>query len=194
MALTVWLAGPLTQFAGWVELLSDEPVRAERELRWGYEKLHEIGESSWLSTVAAILAESVYAQGREREAEELARESEESAGAEDAYSHALSRSVRAKILARRGAADAAVGLARESVVLADTTDFLHLRWHARMSNAHVLQTVGNVPEAKRVAQEAMRLAREKGSPVGVGVAHGLLETLEAGERETGRVSASPGFE
>ena len=102
--------------------------------------------------------------------------------------------MRAKILARRGAADAAVELARESVILADTTDFLHLRWHARMSSARVLQTVGNVPDAKRVAQEAMRLARDKGSLVGVGAAHGLLETLEAGERGAGRVSASPGVE
>jgi class 3 adenylate cyclase len=180
VALTVWLAGPLTQFAGWIELLSGEPVRAERELRWGYEKLHEIGESSWLSTVAAILAESVYAQDREQEAEELTLQSEESAGAEDAYSHALSRSVRARILARRGTADAALRLARESVALADTTDFLHLRWHARMSNVDVLQMVGNIPDARWVAQEAMRLAEQKGSVVGVDAARDLLETLEAG--------------
>ena len=40
----------------------------------------------------------------------------------------------------------------------------------------------------------MRLAREKGSVVGVGAARGLLEALEAGERGAGRVSASPGVE
>ena len=71
VALTVWLGGPLAQFAGWVELWAGDPERAERELRQGYEALSEIGEASWLSTVAAILAESVYAQGREAEAEEL---------------------------------------------------------------------------------------------------------------------------
>ena len=182
VALSVWLAGPLTQFSGWVELMSGDAARAERELRWGYEKLHEIGEASWLSTVAAILAESVYAQGREAEAEELTRESEESAGADDAYSHALLRAVRGKILARRGGAPGAVQCASEAVRLADSTDFLHLRWHARMSNATVLQMIGNAPDAKLAAQAAMRLAGQKGSVVGVDAARTLLEALEAGER------------
>ena len=91
LALTVWLAGPLAQFAGWVELLSGEPVRAQSVSSAGDTRSCTRSASRrWLSTVAAILAESVYAQGRETEAEELARESEESAGAEDAYSHALS--------------------------------------------------------------------------------------------------------
>jgi len=178
VALTVWLAGPLAQFAGWIELLSGEPAGAERELRWGYEKLHEIGEWSWLSTVAAILAESVYAQGRADEAQHLTRESEDSAGAEDAYSHALLRGVRAKILAGRGEVDAARRLAGESVALADTTDYLHLRWQTRMSSAHALRIVGSVSDAKRVAEEAKRLAEQKGSVVGAGAARAFLATLE----------------
>ena len=178
VALTVWLAGPLAQFAGWIELLSGEPAGAERELRWGYEKLHEIGEWSWLSTVAAILAESVYAQGRADEAQHLTRESEDSAGAEDAYSHALLRGVRAKILAGRGEVGAARRLAGESVALADTTDYLHLRWQTRMSSAHALRIVGSVSDAKRVAEEAKRLAEQKGSVVGAGAARAFLATLE----------------
>ena len=39
IALTVWLSGPLAQFAGWVELLADDALAAERELRWGFDKL-----------------------------------------------------------------------------------------------------------------------------------------------------------
>ena len=54
---------------------------------------------------AALLAEAVCRQGRDDEAERLALASEESAGAEDAYSHALVRSVRAKVLAQRGEAE-----------------------------------------------------------------------------------------
>ena len=109
-----------SQFAGWVELLAGDPVAAERHLRWGYEKLNEIGELSWLSTTTALLAEAVYLSGRSEEAEELTRASEEYAGAEDSYSHALLRNVRAKVLARRGVAEGAEarggGLDRESVV------------------------------------------------------------------------------
>jgi hypothetical protein len=189
--LTVWLAGPLTQFAGWVELMSGDPVRAEQELRWGYDKLLEIGEASWLSTVAAILAESVHAQGRDAEAEELTLESEASAGAEDAYSQALLRSVRAKVVARRGSTDTALELARDSVAFADTTDFLHLRWYARMSNASVLQVAGDTPGASRLAQDALSLATQKGSVVGVKAARALLAGLEAEARGAGRLGARP---
>jgi hypothetical protein len=64
----------------------------------------------------------------------------------------------------------------------------------RISNADVLQMVGNVPDAKRVAQEAMRLARQKGSVVGVDAARDLLEALEAGKPGAGRLSAAPRVE
>ena len=77
--MTVWLAGPIAQFAGWVELLAGDFAKAERELRWGYDTLTAIGELSWLSTVEAILAEALYDQGRHDEAEQLTRASEESA-------------------------------------------------------------------------------------------------------------------
>jgi hypothetical protein len=69
VALTVWLAGPLTQMAGWVHILAGDPASAERDLRWGATKLREIGELSWLSTVAGILAEAAYAQSRYDEVE-----------------------------------------------------------------------------------------------------------------------------
>ena len=98
VALTVWVAGPLAQFSGWVELLADDPAAAERELRWGYDTLGEIGGLGWLSTVAGLLGEALCAQGRYDEAEELTTVTEESADAEDAYSQALWRSVRAKAL------------------------------------------------------------------------------------------------
>src|SRR6185295_5549188 len=98
VALTPWLAGPLAQFAGWAELLAGNPVAASRELRWGYDTLHEIGELSWLSTITAMLAEALYAQGRDEEAQRLADESAVSAGAQDAYSHVLSAGVGAKLL------------------------------------------------------------------------------------------------
>jgi hypothetical protein len=68
----------------------------------GYDTLTSIGERSWLSTVEALLAEVVYAQGRHDEAEQLTRASEESAAVKDRYSQSLLRSVRGKVLAWRG--------------------------------------------------------------------------------------------
>ncbi|MDQ3875699.1 MAG: AAA family ATPase, partial [Actinomycetota bacterium] len=102
VALTVWIAGPLTQMTAWVELLAGDSDAAERELRWGVDTLREIGEFAWLPTVAGILAEAVYVQGRDEEAEDIVTMGEETAGSDDAYSQGLLRSVRAKSLARRG--------------------------------------------------------------------------------------------
>jgi class 3 adenylate cyclase/tetratricopeptide (TPR) repeat protein len=173
VALTPWLAGPLAQFAGWTELLAGNPVAAGRELRWGYDTLRDIGELSWLSTLTAILAEALYAQGRDDEAEQLARESEASAGAQDAYSRALSGSIQAKLLARRGSAAEAERLAAAAVALADTTDFAHLRWHVRLSQDEVLRLGGG--DGRERLEEAMRIAEAKGSVVGARLARQRLE-------------------
>jgi predicted ATPase/class 3 adenylate cyclase len=173
-ALTQWLGGPVSQLAGWVELLAGNPSAAERELRRGYEILTGIGELSWLSTLAAILAEAVYAQGRDAEAAELASASEDSAGAADAYSHALLRAVRAKVLARMGDRAAAEALAHEAVERADETDFLQLRWHTRMARAEVLHAAGRADAARADLLEAAELAGQKGCLVVVEQARAVL--------------------
>jgi class 3 adenylate cyclase/tetratricopeptide (TPR) repeat protein len=175
VALTVWMAGPLAQCAGWVELLAGKPAAAEQQLRLGYETLSRIGEMAWLSTVVALLAEAIYAQGRYDEAEDLAKVSEEASGTEDLYSQVVWRGVRAKVLAQRGGADDAERLARESVEIADATDFLHLRWYALMSYGEVLILAGRVQEARAVLETAVRLAELKGNVVGARKAQNLLE-------------------
>ena len=177
IALTVWLGGPLAQFAGWVELWAGDPAAAERELRQGYESLGEIGEMAWLPTVTGILAEVRLSQGEDGEAEALTAEIEKVAGTEDVYSQVLWRGVRAKVLARRGQLDEAETLAREAVDLVGPTDFLHLHWLARMSLAEVLVLAGRAGEAQPVAAEALRLAEDKQHLVRAQRARELLEQL-----------------
>ncbi len=177
IALTVWLGGPLAQFAGWVELWAGDPVAAERELRHGYESLGEIGEMAWLPTVTGILAEVRLSQGEDGEAEALTAEIENVAGTEDVYSQVLWRGVRAKVLARRGQFDEAETLAREAVDLVGPTDFLHLHWLARMSLAEVLALAGRAREAQPVAAEALRLAEDKQHLVRAQRARELIEQL-----------------
>jgi tetratricopeptide (TPR) repeat protein len=181
VALILWLAGPVAQFAGWVELLAGDPVRAEIELRAGYERLEQIGELSWLSTLAGLLAEAVHRQGRDDEAERLTAASEESAGAEDAYSHAMLHSVRAEIRAARGDAAAAGRHGRRAVALADTTDFLHLRVHARLADAEALAAAGADPRGR--IEEAIALAEAKGSVPEARRARDLLARLEGRGRD-----------
>src|SRR5205085_7142105 len=126
VALTVWMAGPLAQMAGLVELLAGEPKAAEHEFRRGFDTLQEIGEASFLATVAALLGETLYLQGRYEDAADVAKISEESAGAEDAYSQVLWRVVVAKVRARTGAEEAEAP-ALEAVSIAEHTDSPELR-------------------------------------------------------------------
>jgi class 3 adenylate cyclase/tetratricopeptide (TPR) repeat protein len=175
VALPVWLAGPVTQLIGWEELLAGDPAAAEQQLRWGLETLREIGEQAWLSTVAAILAEALRAQGRYDEAEEFLRMGEETAGSEDAYSQSLLRSVSAKILALRGQVDEAERLGREAVGISEETDFLFLQWFALASLAEVLRTAGRVEQAEAVVADALRVCDLKGFQVGAQAARAVLE-------------------
>ena len=177
-ALTVWLAGPVAQFAGWIELLAGDPAAAERELRFGHDTLREIGEVGWLSTVEAILAEAVFQQGRDDEADLLTRESERSAGAEDVYSQAAWRSARAKVLARRRDRRTAMRLAAEATDIAAASDFLHLRWHLLMSRAEVLWMVGESDERAFTLAEAVRVADQKGNVVAAEQASRLLASAQ----------------
>jgi class 3 adenylate cyclase/tetratricopeptide (TPR) repeat protein len=177
VALPVWIAGPLAQCVGWAELLAGNPDTAERELRAGCETLRTIGEVTLLSTVAAMLAEAIYVQERFEEADHFTQVSEESAGPEDVYSHALWRSVRAKVLARRGEMAVALLLGAEAVTRAESSDSLHLRWHALVSRAEVLGVAGRAPEAQEALREAIRLAEQKGDLVGARLARESLDRM-----------------
>ena len=179
VALSVWIAGPLTQLAGWAELLADEPAAAERELRRGQRTLEEIGEVSWLASVVGILAEAVYVQGRYEEAERLAELGEQSGGPGDLYALVLCRGVLAKILARRGDRTA-LELAREAEAVVAEADFAHLHWWALMSRAEVLRLLGRPSEAANVLQHAAQVADGKGNVVGAHRARRMLQELTAG--------------
>lgn len=113
--------------AGLVELLAGEYAAAEHVLREGYEQLERLGEKGYFSTLAALLAEAVEAQGRLDEARELARASAAAAAPDDVASHVSWRVAEARALARAGAVDEAQAIAREAVEIADATDFSLLR-------------------------------------------------------------------
>jgi class 3 adenylate cyclase len=178
IALPVWI-GTLSQFAAWTELLAGDPAAAERELRRGCETLSAVGERSFFSTVAGILAEAIYAQRRYREARHFTRVSEEAAGPVDVYSHLMWRSVRAKCLARQGQISDGMHLARATATLAETTDFAHLRWYELMSRAEVLGLAHQTDEAKAALHEAIRIAEQKRNLVGARLGREALQALSA---------------
>jgi tetratricopeptide (TPR) repeat protein len=145
---------------GFVALASD-PNAAELELRPGYDALRRFGEKSHFSSVSALLARTLYAQGRYDEAYELTRESEEAARPNDIHSHILWRGTRAKVLARRGALDDAETLAREAVAFAEASDFLDSHGDTLMDLAEVLRLAARPDEASAAVAEALPLYERK---------------------------------
>ena len=158
--------------SGAVELLAGDPVAAERELRWGFERLSEMGERIDRPGVAAQLAEALYEQARYGEAERFVEMSEQSIpSARVRYRFA----VRAKLLARRGEFDRAEALARETVDLAARDDNLNMHGHALMDLAEVLRLAGRTRDSKECVEAALALYDRKGNTVSAAAARAFLD-------------------
>ena len=67
---------------------------AERTYREALELLDAIGEKGYLSTLAAVLADLLYQQGRMDESEEMARVAEEAGATDDIATQVIWRGVR----------------------------------------------------------------------------------------------------
>ena len=164
LGFKLWFAG-FSLVSADVELLAGDPAAGERRLRRGYEVLKHVGERGVLSTVASRLARTVYAQGRYDEAERLAQTSEQLGGGGDMTSRIESRSVRAKVLARRGCFVEAEHLAREAVQLAEQTDNIGSQATAICDLAEVLGLCGNTQEVISLVRRARGLFEQKGNVV-----------------------------
>jgi class 3 adenylate cyclase/tetratricopeptide (TPR) repeat protein len=174
------VAASTSQDSCTVEMLAGDPAAAERDLRRDYEALTEMGEAYLLSTIAGELARAVYAQDRLDEAVELTRLAEQYSAPDDVTSQALWRSVRAKVLARRGEADEALPLAREAVTMLRTTDALVWQGNALADEAEVLRLLDrDAPVARSLLDEALELFERKGNVVAAGR---LVEDLGAAAR------------
>jgi predicted ATPase len=158
----VWVA-VTGQEAFFVEMLAGNPAAAAATLRRSDEALHQMGERSFRSTIAGLLAHALCALGEDDEAERFSRACEEAAVDEDVFSQVLWRSARAKVLARRGEADEAEAAAREAVAIAERTDLLNTQADALLDLAEVLALAGRAEEAKAAAREAAGRFERKGN-------------------------------
>ena len=98
--------------------------------------------TGFLSTMASMLAEALYAQGRLDEAEAAVQRSREAATSDDFNAQAAWRAVQAKILARRGEHEEGERLAREAIEIIDRSDELSHQGDFRVGLAEVLQLAG----------------------------------------------------
>jgi tetratricopeptide (TPR) repeat protein len=168
----VWAAGATV--AGSVELMAGNEHAAEDVMQPAYELLEQIGETGYLSTLAAYLAEALYRQSREDESHRYTRISERVAAADDFESQASWRAVRAKLKARQGRAEEAERIARQAVEIARKTDFLDLRGRTLLSLAEVLQLAGQRAPASRIRAEAIGEFERKENLV---MAHAARESV-----------------
>jgi tetratricopeptide (TPR) repeat protein len=166
LGLTVYEAGS-AEGAAFIELLADAPSRADEILVGACRRLEQIGDRGYLPTLTAYRAEALYRQGRYEHAERETRISEQTAAADDLATYVVLRSVRSKLLARRGHVAAAERVAREAVTLTGETDFLNLRADALAALAEVLSR-SDSREGERVAQLARSFYAKKGNAVSAG--------------------------
>jgi len=124
-----------------------------------------MGERFLLSTVAGLLARVIEAEGREEEAEAFTRRVEEVAADDDPVEQASWRSVRARILARRGEHELAIRLANEAVALRRQSDSPMLMAEVLVDLAEVLRHAGDEAAAEAARSEAVSLYESKGDVV-----------------------------
>jgi DNA-binding SARP family transcriptional activator/class 3 adenylate cyclase len=160
-----------------VRLLAGQPELAEAMLREDAERLWSMDA---LATTTALLAQAVYAQGREREAADLCRMTDRRAAAEDTATQAIWRGVQAKIFAREGRREEANALALEAVALLDSTDLLSLRGDAMLDLAAVLRICGPAADADRATRNGLALYELKGNTAAAARARSLLNDRPGG--------------
>jgi tetratricopeptide (TPR) repeat protein len=158
-------------------LYTGEPGRAEEQLRLANEGLRKVGETGFLSTISALLALALCAQGRYDEAEPFAHESRELGAADDMTTQVAWRAARAEILAARGDADAAIALGREGVALIDSTDMTTDRTTAHVGLGCASATLGRRDEARASFERAAELLSEKGALGAVAYVQRLVAEL-----------------
>jgi tetratricopeptide (TPR) repeat protein len=171
-------AAGVGMYSGLLELLASDPVAAEAALRRAHEALERLGDRGGVATTAALLAEAMYAQGRDGEADRYALESAEAASPEDLVSQLLWRQVRAKVLGRRGDHDDAERIAREGVGLAGKTDFPWVLGDSLVALGAVLRGAGKAKAAAAALEDALRLYEAKGDLVSGRKTRELLAELK----------------
>jgi class 3 adenylate cyclase/tetratricopeptide (TPR) repeat protein len=171
LGLRLLLAGA-QMYAGVAELVMGSPQAAEREFRGGFTALDEIGERAVQSTMAALLARALIAQGRHEEAEPFTFVSEQAAADDDLASQVLWRGARARVLAQGGDHARAEALARDAVAFARSSDFVNFRADVLMDLAHVLHAAHS-PDADAAVTDALLLYEAKGNVVSVGETRAL---------------------
>ena len=154
-----WASGAWN--AGLIELLAGDLAAAERALREGCDALQAMGERGYLSGIAALLAETLYRQGRLDEAQRMTDQAEDAAAPDDIGSQASWRTTRAKLLARGGASTAAARLLDEAEAIVSETAFTAVFGDVLLAKAEIRHLAGALDDAAETLRSALGLYEER---------------------------------
>jgi tetratricopeptide (TPR) repeat protein len=150
----------------YVAMVSGDAAGAETVLRAGYERLAEMGEKALLATTAAMLAQVLYERERFDDAWAFTETAKDAAAADDLSAQMIWRTVRARLLARRGEMADAERMGAEAVDLAERTDWLTDHADALLSQAQVFRMAANRKAAADALESAVALYTRKGNTIG----------------------------
>jgi DNA-binding SARP family transcriptional activator len=164
-------------YGGFFELLLGDVRRARADLVEAANALKAVGERTNYSSVAALLALALSAEGRHAQAEEFSHASEAAARRNDVHANILWRSARARARSGLGDLAAAESLAHDAVAFAEPSDFLNAHGDALVVLAEILLGSGRQNDAASALRKAMSLYDQKGNVVSAAAARDLLRTF-----------------
>ena len=163
--------------SGPIEMLAGDLEAAERELRKDYQKLERMGERNYISTLAGLLADVLYAQGRYGDSAEFAAVCRDLASPDDVGTQFLWRCVQAK-LARPGPSTRPNRSLRRGAI--ETSDWLDWQGDGFMDLAEVRELAGAPPsDALEAVRSRRRVFAAKGNVVSARRADRLADDLRA---------------
>ena len=162
---------------GFVEEHAGEHDEAIRVLREGYDRLTELGEHAYASTVAADLAYNSLALGHDVEAGRWVATARELCPPGDVATLATADLVDGLLSVRKGRHDDAERLVRRGLEQAEKTDFWEMRGMAYEAWAKVLAARGRGEEAGVALTKALSEYEGKGAGVAAAGVRGLLAEL-----------------
>ena len=167
-----------SELPGNVEILAGDLAAAEREYRTAYESCMSIGQKSFGSTLAALLADVLCQQARYEEAQEQLDISREIGASDDVANEVILLDTEAKILANDGRLVEAEGMTREALSLVPQ-DSINFRAGVLSRLAEMIMLAGRRREAIDVMEEARDLFDRKGNVAAVSRANETLQKLGA---------------
>lgn len=163
--------------AAFVEEHAGDYEAAIRIHREGFDRLTELGEHAFSSTVAAGLARAFMRLEQQNEVERWLRRAHDLCPPGDIATLAIADTVAGLLHASRGELDDAERLVKLGLEQAETTDFWEFRGEAYEALAEVLAARGRRDQARAALEQALDVYRAKGARIAEERALALLAQL-----------------